>query len=253
LPSKIQINTRIIQYVGGIVLERIEKKSSDDITYVFAGLAILAMLAFFALRSVIVLHRITLPALYFQANVYSRLFSCPDYKVELYRIRNIRNLLDAELAKKGNYAAIRKDMLIGAVESSSEYTTACTRIITAIVLGSCGLLITGSAMRTRHRLYGTRKDVRHPGQKGIEGFVRLLEDHLGPGMVTLIQKYPGPDNLGHAFSMAREKANIPCSLAARLFPKGSKERLAILEYGKAKVTFALQEGTGEAPGRGRTL
>lgn len=234
-------------------MERIEKKSSDDFAYVVAGLAILVLLTFFALRSAIVLHRITLPSLHFQASLYTRLFSCPDYEIELYRIRTIRNALDAELARKGSYAGIRKDMLKKAVESSSVHTTACTRYIAAVFLGSCGLLITVNVMKARRRLYGTRKDLRQPGQKGIGGFIGVVGAHLDPGMITLLEKYPTADNLRHAFRMAREKVNIPCSIAARMFPEGSKERLAILEYGKTKVRFACREDAGEVPGRGKTI
>ncbi len=234
-------------------MERIEKKSSDDVAYVVAGLAILALLTFFALRSTIVLHRITLPSLHFQASLYARLFSCPDYEIELYRIRSVRDTLDAELARKGSYAGIRKDVLEKAVESSSGHTTACTRFIAAVFLGSGGLLITVNVMRARRRLYGTRKDTRLPGKKGIEGFIGVVGAHLDPGMITLIEKYPTADNLGHAFRMAREEVNIPCSIAARMFPEGSGERLAILEYGKAKVRFARREDAGEAPGRGKTI
>jgi len=47
--------------------------------------------------------------------------------------------------------------------------------------------------------------------------------------------------LGDAFNTAREKVNIPCSVAARLFPKGFRERLVLLEYGKTKVVIFAKD------------
>ncbi len=73
---------------------------------------------------------------------------------------------------------------------------------------------------------------------GVEGFIQLVGKHVEPGTIELIKRSPTSCNLGQAFRAARENVNIPCSAAARLFPRGSRERLALLEYGKANVRFA---------------
>lgn len=229
-------------------MERGETKSPDNIAYVAASLAILAALAVFAWRSVIVLHRIELPVLHFQANLYAHAFSHPDYEIELHRIRAIRNALDAEFVKRGSYAAVRPDMLRKAVASSSVHTGRCTRILASIFLGSLGSIITGVAMGARRRLYRTREDVRRFGQKGVRGFIHLVGGHLDPGAIARIERCPTAENLGNAFMVVREKVNVPCSVVARLFPRGSEERLALLEYGKAKVKFAYNpDSAGRCP------
>lgn len=219
-------------------MERNEIRSPDHIVYVVASLTMLALLAFFASQSVIVVHRIELPVLRFQAELFSRLFPGTDYEVESYRIQSIKNALDAEFAKKNSYPAIRKDMLKKAVRASSVHTRDRTRILVSILLGSFGLIMIGTVMRVRGRLYETRESIRPFQGNGVEGFVRLVGQHLDPGMVELVKRSPTPRHLVNAFAAAREKVNIPCSVAARLFPRGSQERLAVLEYGKAKVTFA---------------
>jgi hypothetical protein len=230
-------------------LERSEIKSSDNIAYIVASLAILALLAFFASRSAIVLHRFELPVLHFQASLYARVFSHPDYETELYRIRAIRNALDAEFVKRGSYEALGPDMLRKAVASSSVHTGKCTRILASISFGSFGLIITGMVMRARRRLYRTRGDVGRLEQKGVDGFIRLVGGHLDPETIALVERCPTPGNLGHAFSIVREKVNVPCSVVARLFPRGSEERLVLLEYGKAKVKFAQNpKGISRGPG-----
>jgi hypothetical protein len=230
-------------------LERSETKNSDNIAYIVVSLAILALLALFALRGVIVLHRFELPVLHFQANLYARVFSRPDYETEAYRIRTIRNALDAEFAKRGSYEAVGPDVLRKAVASSSAHTQKRTHILASIFLGSFGLIITGAAMRARRRLYRTREDVRRLEQKGVDGFIRLVGRHLDPGTIARVEGCPTPGNLEHAFSIVREKVNVPCSAVARLFPRGSPERLALLEYGKAKVKFAQDpKGISRCPG-----
>ncbi len=219
-------------------MERNEIKSSDHVVYIAASVAILALLAFFAARSVLVLHRFELPALYFQAHLFSHVFVSEDYETESCQIQNIRNALDAEFIKRNNYSSIKAETLRKIVRSSSAHTRNCTRVLVSVFLGSFGLLITGMVVRARNRLYETRENVRSIQQNGVEGFIRLIGQHLDPGTMELVRRSPTPRNLENAFRAAREKVNIPCSVAARLFPRRSKERLALLEYGKAKVRFA---------------
>ena len=229
-------------------MERSETKSSDNIVYVAAGLALLASLALAAFRSVIVLHRVELPALHFQASLYARAFSHPDYEAEMYRIRAIRHALDAEFAKRGSYAAFKPDMLRKVVASSSVHTGRRTRVLTSVLLGTSGLFVAGAVMRARRRLYRTREDVRRFGQKGVDGFIRLVGGHLDPATIACVERCPTPENLGNVFRVVRENVNVPCSVVARLFPRGSLERLALLEYGKAKVKFAHNpEGIRRCP------
>ncbi|MBP1747997.1 MAG: hypothetical protein H6Q52_536 [Deltaproteobacteria bacterium] len=219
-------------------MERNEIKSSDHIAYVVASLAILALLAFFASRSVIVIHKMELPILRFQAGLFNYFLSGHDYEIELYRIQNINNVLDEEFTKNNNYSTIKTDILKEAVRTSSTHTRNSTRILVFIFLGSVGLLIVCTVIRARNRLYEKRENIRSFQDKGVEGYIRLVGPHLEAGMIELIKRSPTPDHLGNAFRTAREKVNIPCSVAARLFPRGSRERLVLLEYGKAKVRFA---------------
>lgn len=219
-------------------MERNEIKSSDHVVYFAAGIGILALLAFFALRSVLVLHRFELPALNFQAHFFSHIFPSPEYETESYKIQGIRDTLDAQLTKRNNYSTINADVLRRIIRSSSEHTRNCARVLVSVFLGLLGLLLTGIVIRARNRLYETPENVRVPRQNGVEGFILLVGQHLDPGTIELVTRSPTPRNLENAFRAARERVNIPCSVAARLFPKRSKERLALLEYGKANVKFA---------------
>ena len=233
---------------GGIALERSTAKSSDSVAYVIASLIILALLALYASRSLIVLHRIELPVIEFQAHLYARVLSRSDYEMEFYRIRAIRDALDAEFVKRGSYTAIRSDMLRQAVVVSSVRTGRCTRILACIFLGSFGSIITGVVMRARGRLYRTRDNVRRLEHRGVHGFIHLVGGHLDFDAIARIERCPTPENLRNAFTAVREKVNVPCSVVARLFPRGSGERLALLEYGKPKVKFADNpENAGRGP------
>lgn len=219
-------------------MERNEAKGSDSIVYMIASMGIIALLACIASRSVIVLHRIELPALSFQANLYSHIFAGPEYDAELSRMQKITNVLNTEFAKKDNYSTIRTSVLRDIVRSSSVHTRNRTCVLSSALLGLFGLLITGTTMKTRRRLYQTRNDIRSLRKRGVEGFIRLVGQHLSPDSAESVKRSPDPENLARAFEEVREKVNIPCSVVARLFPRNSKERMALLAYGKSRVTFA---------------
>jgi len=223
---------------GWIVLEQNCTKGSDHIVYVAASLIMLALLAYFASQSVIVIHRIELPVLSIEARLCAYLFPGLDLKAESQRIEGIRDALDNEFAKRKNYSTIDTGKVRKAISASSARTRRYTHIILSVILGFFGSSIILTAMRARNRLYEEGKGPGTSRGQGVEGFIRLVREHVDPGVIELVRNSPRPHNLADAFRAAREKVNIPCSTAARLFPRNSAERMAILEYGKERVRFA---------------
>jgi hypothetical protein len=222
--------------VGGIALEQNGTKGSDHIVYIVASLIVLALLAYFALQSIIVIHRIELPVLSIEARLCAYLFRGPDLEEESRRIDHLRDALDNEFAKRKNYSTIDTDKVKKAIIAYSVRTCRYTHIILSVMLGLFGSFIILTAMRARNRLYEQQRGPGAPWGRGTEGFTRLVREHVGPDVI--IRNSPTPHNLANAFRAARENVNIPCSTAARLFPRNSAERMAILEYGKERVRFA---------------
>ncbi|MBP1749957.1 MAG: hypothetical protein H6Q52_2496 [Deltaproteobacteria bacterium] len=198
----------------------------------------LALLAYLALQSIIFIHRIELPILSIEGRLCAYLFPGPDLQAESHRIERIRDALDNEFAKRKDYSTINTGKVKKAITASSVRTRRYTHIIVSVILGLFGSSLIVTTMRARNRLYEERKGPDAPWGRGTEGFIRLVREHVDPGMIELIRNSPTPHNLANAFRAARENVNIPCSTAARLFPRNAAERMAILEYGKERVRFA---------------
>ena len=96
------------------------------------------------------------------------------------------------------------------------------------------------AMKSRSRIFDVGKDTSFR-TVGVDGFLGVVGEHLGPDMIRMVRSSPTPENLAEAFTMAREKANIPCSLVGRMFPRDSRERLVLMEYGKTHVSFDVRK------------
>ncbi len=229
----------------GCAVERQDGKVSDQGIFFVAGIFVFGVLAFLASRSAVVLHRIELPLLRAEARI---LAWCPMGEVhgmELSRIENILAVVDTEVMRTGNYTRINGGALRRAVTTASRRTRKTGRILACTLLCFLGSLVMAQTFRVRRRLYDSRESVRAPDRRGIEGFLRATEDHLDPGMKALLSKAPTPENLIDAFTQVRAKVNIPCSVVARLFGRGTGERMALLGYGKTRVAFADEEmGSG---------
>lgn len=222
-------------------MERQDGKVSDHGVFFVAGIFVFGVLVFFASRSPVVLHRIELPLLRIQAKIYSY---CPiggDRGMELPRIENIFAIVDAEVARTGNYGRINTKALRKAMIAASASTRSATRIVSCTLVFALGSLVAIRTVRSRRRLYDHRENVRIAGGKGVEGFLRVAGRHLDPDMAARLSRAPTPERLAEAFGAVREKVNMPCSVVARLFERGTRERMALLEYGKARVTFAEEE------------
>ncbi len=223
-------------------MERNETRGSDHAVYIVVSIVILGLLAYFASQSVIVVHRVELPVLQAESNIFGYCLSDRDYEIESQAMKNIRDVLDAEFAKRHDYSAIKTDVLRKVIKDASARTRNCTCIVTCVLMGFLGSIVIIGSVKARNRLYERRENIHPFQQKGIEGFVRLVGTYLGPDMVRQVRKSPTPQNLADAFHAVRERTNIPCSVAARLFPRETKERMILLEYGKAKVRFAENSG-----------
>ncbi len=227
-------------------MERQDGRVSDQGMFFVAGIFVFGVLAFFASRSPVVLHRIELPLLRAEAKIFT---CCPTgeaHGMELSRIENILAILDTEVARTGNYTRINGRALRKAMTSASRRTRRTGRILACTLMCMLGSLVMAQVFRVRRRLYDSRESVRTTGKRGIEGFLRVTERHLDPDMRALLSRAPTPENLIDAFSAVRAKVNIPCSVVARLFERGTRERMALLGYGKTQVVFADEDmGSGE--------
>jgi len=226
-------------------VEQRDGRASGHGIFFVMGLFIMGILVYFAFQSAMVVHRIELPFLRLQAETYSRFLFSDAGERELHRIENILALVDSEVARTGNYARIRTGSLKRAISNASKKTRSTTRVLACIFLGLPGSFIIARSCGMRRRLYDSRENVRISGRKGVEGFLGIAGTHLGPDEANRLREAPTAENLAEVFSAVRMKVNIPCSVAARLFPRGTRERLALLEYGKVQVVFAGEEGSTE--------
>lgn len=225
-------------------MERQDGRTSDHGVFFVAGIFVIGLLACFVSQSPVVLHRIELPLLRMQAKVYS---CCPigrDHGVELLRIDNILAIIDREIARTGNYGRINARALRKAMTAASRSTKSTTRILSCTFLCALGSLVAIRTVRVRRRLYDKRENVRTGRGKGVEGFLGVAGRYLEPDMAVSLSREPTPERLADAFSAVRAKVNMPCSVVARLFERGTRERMALLGYGKVRVTFADEELDG---------
>ena len=229
----------------GFAVERQDGRVSDQGIFFVAGIFVFGLLACFASRSAVVLHRIELPLLRTQAKIFSRYLISKDHEMELRRIETILGIVDSEVAKTGSYARIKTEVLRKAMINASKQTKNTTGILACVPLCSLGSLVAIRAVRVRRRLYDRRENVRPSGRKGVEGFLGVTGRYLKPDAAARLRKAPTPENLADAFSAVRMEVNIPCSVVARLFPRGTKERMVLLGYGKVRVAFAGEEMRNE--------
>jgi hypothetical protein len=228
----------------GFVVERQDGKVSDHGIFLVAGIFVLGVLAFLASRSPVVLHKIELPLLRIQAKIYS---CCPigeGQGMELRRIEHIIAIVDTEVERTGNYSRINAGALRKATVAASGRTKGTGRVLTCILLCGVGSFVAIRTARVRGRLYDSRENVRVPRRMEIEGFLGMTGRYLEPDTAACLKKAPTPENLADAFSSVRTKVNMPCSVVARLFKPGTPERMALLGYGKVRVTFAREETDG---------
>ncbi len=226
-------------------MERQDGRVSDHGIFFVAGIFIFGILAFFAFRSPVALHRIELPLLRVQAHIFS---CCPigeDHGMELRRIEHIIAIVDTEVERTGNYSRINAGALRKAVIAASRRTKRTVRILTCVLLCVLGSFVAMRIARVRGRLYDRRENVRVRGGSGVEGFLRVAGRHLEPDTAARLKKAPTPEDLADAFAAVRKKVNIPCSVVGRLFAKGTRERMVLLGYGKVRVAFAGEEMGGE--------
>jgi len=227
-------------------VDRQDGRVSDHGVFFVAGIFMFGLLAYCASRSAVVVHRVELPLLREQARIYSRFPLGRDHEMELRRIENILRIVDGEIARRGNYARIKAAVLRKAMINASGRTAKTTLILTCIILCSMGSFILIQAVRVHRRLYDSRENVRVSRRRGVEGFLGVAGRHLKPGMEARLREAPTPENLAEAFGVVRMKVNIPCSVVARLFPPETKERMALLGYGKVGVIFADEGMRDEA-------
>lgn len=224
-------------------MERQDSRVGDHAIYFAGAIVILGLLAHCASRSAVVLHNIDLPLIRLQAKIFSRCLP-GDHQVELRKVENILRIVDAEVGRRGGYATIRTAALRKAIVAASRNTRKTARNLACAVLCLMGSLMMIRTVKGHRGLYDSRENVRVPERAGVEGFIRIVGRHLEPGMAERVRRSPTPENLGDAFRAARDRANIPCSTVARLFPKDAPERLVLLGYGKTGITFASNVTAG---------
>ena len=219
-------------------MERQNNRTGDHAAYCAAAVVILSLLTYCASSSAFVLHRFDLPVNCLQTKIFSRFFLSKDYDIEHRKIRKILYIVDTEVMKRGGYATINTTALKSAILGASKRTRSTTRMIAYALFALNGSFMIYAALRARRRIYGSNMKIEKPAAQGVEGFIRTVGEYLTPEIYERVIAAPTPECLGEAFSTARERVNIPCSIVARMFPKNSRERLTLLAYGKNNVRFA---------------
>ncbi len=228
-------------------MERQDNRIGDHAAFCVAGIAMLGLLSFLALKSPMVIHKLELPILSLQSRVFGACLFDDDLKKENRRISRIISVMDREVKKGHGYSTINTCALRGAVRKASVKTAFTARYIAVILVIAAGSLMIVSAVRARDMLHDRRENVHAYGAAGVEGFIRVVGRYIAGDVISAIRGSPTPQNLCDAFRTARQHVNIPCCAVGRLFPKGSAERMALLGYGKTKVTFAQEKDAAACP------
>ena len=225
-------------------MERQGNRIGDHAVYCVAGIAMLGLLSYLALKSPMVIHKLELPILSVQSKIFGACLFDEDFEKENRRISRIISIMDREVEKRRGYRTINTHALRGAVRKASVKTTLAARYTAVIFFIAAGSLMIVSAVRARDMLHDRRENIRVSGAAGVEGFIRIVGGYLTGDVISTVRRSPTPGNLCDAFRTARQCVNIPCCAVGRLFPKGSAQRLALLGFGKTKVTFAREKDAG---------
>ena len=206
----------------------------ENFFVVLGAIVVFAFLTWVAMRSPYILHRIELPVLQAQAKTYS--VAAGVYGREHAALTSLRTVINEEYKRNG-YKRINAGKAREFAYRYGEKTILTSKIIALILLVAGIIPFVRSSLRARKYAYDKNQYIPIPPVKGVEGFIMVIGKHLPDDIKERLRAEPTVENLTAAFTIAREKANIPNNIVGRLFPRWSKERFALYEYGKGFVEY----------------
>lgn len=216
-----------------------EGNQKENMFIIIGAIAVFAVLLWFTMRSPYILHRFELPLLKTQATVYS-VFSSSIYGRERELLGSFLGFLNDEYKKHG-YRRINTSRAREYLHRYGRFTIMTSKILAAALLVGAMFPFIRAARHAKKRAYDRDQYISGAGMKGVEGFLDVVGKHIPPDLQERLRAEPTPENISAAFSIAREKANIPNNLAGRAFPRWSKERMAVYAYGKEIVEYDINK------------
>ena len=215
-----------------------EGHQKDNIFVIIGAIVIFAILGWFTLRSPYMIHRFELPMLKAQATLYS--VASGSYKAEKAAFSSLLNLLNMEYKQHG-YKRINADRVRGYVKHHGYRTILTTKIIAVVALIGGIIPFVSSSLKTKKMYYDKNQYIALNAGGGVENLISIIGKHIPGDIADRLRTEPTPENILAAFTLAREKANIPNNLIGRLFPKWSPERIAVYGYGKGLVEYDVNK------------
>jgi len=214
-----------------------EGNQKENMFIIIGAIAVFAVLLWFTMRSPYILHRFELPFLKTQAAVYS-VFSSSIYGKERELLGSFLTFLNNEYKKHG-YQRINVSRAREYLHRYGRVTAMTSKILAAVVLVGIMFPFIRAARRAKKLAYDRDQYISGAGIKGVEGFLNVVGKHIPQDLQERLRAEPTTENILAAFSIAREKANIPNNLAGRVFPRWSNERMAVYAYGKEIVEYDI--------------
>ena len=215
-----------------------EGQQKENFFIVIGAIAVFAILIWITARSPYILHRFELPLLKTQSAVYSVVSSVYEKENEL--LGSFTKFLNEEYQRYG-YRRINAGRARDYAHKYGRATILTTKIISVFVLVGAVFPFIRLSRAAKKKAYDRDQYITLPDAKGVEGFIAIIGKYLPADIKERLKAEPTSENISAAFTIAREKANIPNNLAGRLFPRWSKERIAIYEYGKGIVEYDLNK------------
>lgn len=207
----------------------------EDFLIGLGAIAIFAVLGWFALQSPYILHRIELPLLITESKIYS-VISKSTYGQEYQDLTGFLKTMKAEYKQNG-YKRIDAKKARKYTHNLATRTIMTTKAISLFILICLFIPFLKAVRNARKSVFDLDQYIQIPRVKGAEGFILGIERYLPKNVVENLRKDPSVTNISAAFTIARQKANLPNNLSGRLFPPRSDERMAIYEYGKGLVEY----------------
>lgn len=211
----------------------------EDLLIGLGAMAIFAALGWFALHSPYILHRMELPFLVAESRIYS-VVSASVYGKEHRGLTRLLNAMNDEYKRNG-YKRTDGAKARRYARKLARRTIMTTKIVSFTVLACLFIPFLQTVRDARKSAFDRDQYIKTPQAKGLEGFILGVKAYLPPAVLENLRKEPTPANIAAAFTLARQKANLPNNLSGRLFPPWSKERIAIYQYGKGLIEYDMKK------------
>jgi len=202
------------------------------------AVAVFAVLVWFTLQSPYILHRLELPLLITESRIYSTASSSV-YGGEHRALSGLLKTIKDEYARNG-YKRIDGKKARKYARNIAARTIMTTKAISLAVLACLLFPFLKIVRSARKSAFDMDQYIQIPQAGGIDGFILGVEKYLPAGVIENLRNDPTAANIAAAFTMVRQRANLPNNLLGRLFPAGSDERMTIYEYGKDLVEYDME-------------